>query len=207
MIIEVTGYGHYIYVDERDASRPSTIPMCAMPSNIAINRDEIVEKVFSGHGTVGNDNPIAPTSQVRDRSPAEAHLRSGEGQEPAQEGRPETSRSISRSPMPPSPAPSMPRCCSRSMRPGRRHRHQRHPRAGRRLLGQCLAEEAVRRLLLERPADRATGCSPPPMPRTRPGTTRFWKNPRFNELLVAGPLRDRRGQARRDVCRDAAVRA
>ena len=35
----------------------------------------------------------------------------------------------------------------------------------------------------------------------------FWKNPRFNELLVAGPLRDRRSQARRDVCRDAAAGA
>ena len=35
----------------------------------------------------------------------------------------------------------------------------------------------------------------------------FWNNPRFNELLVAGPRRDRRSQARRDVCRDAAARA
>ena len=55
---------------------------------------------------------------------------------------------------------------------GLRHRHQRHPRAGRRLLGQCLAEEAFRRLLLERPSDVSTGCSPRPMPRMPPGTTR-----------------------------------
>ena len=27
----------------------------------SINRDEVLEKVFLGHGTVGNDNPIAPT--------------------------------------------------------------------------------------------------------------------------------------------------
>ncbi len=27
----------------------------------SLNREEIVEKVFLGHGTVGNDNPIAPT--------------------------------------------------------------------------------------------------------------------------------------------------
>ena len=26
-----------------------------------MNRDDILEKVFLGHGTVGNDNPIAPT--------------------------------------------------------------------------------------------------------------------------------------------------
>ena len=32
----------------------------------------------------------------------------------------------------------------------------------------------------------------------------YWNNPRFNELLVQGRAGDRREEARRDVCRDAA---
>jgi len=56
-IFEVSGYGHYIYVmnvtqppfdnaDVRNAIKYSA------------NRDEILKQVFLGHGTVGNDNPI-----------------------------------------------------------------------------------------------------------------------------------------------------
>jgi peptide/nickel transport system substrate-binding protein len=60
VIFEVTGYGHYIFVmnvtqppfdnaDVRNAIKHS------------VNREEILQKVFQGHGVVGNDNPIAPT--------------------------------------------------------------------------------------------------------------------------------------------------
>jgi peptide/nickel transport system substrate-binding protein len=59
-VTEVTGYGHYVYpmlvtvppfdnVDVRTALK------------WAVNREEIVKKVFLGHGTPGNDNPIAPS--------------------------------------------------------------------------------------------------------------------------------------------------
>lgn len=59
-ISEVTGYGHYV------------LPMnCTMPpfDNVHVrralkycfNRQQIVDKVFLGHATAGNDNPIAPT--------------------------------------------------------------------------------------------------------------------------------------------------
>jgi peptide/nickel transport system substrate-binding protein len=59
-ITEVTGYGHYVYpmlttvppfdnVDVRTALK------------WALNREEIAKKVFLGHATPGNDNPIAPT--------------------------------------------------------------------------------------------------------------------------------------------------
>jgi peptide/nickel transport system substrate-binding protein len=59
-IDEVTGYGHY------------TLPMnCKIPPfdnadvrnalKFAIDRKEIVDKIFFGHATVGNDNPIAPS--------------------------------------------------------------------------------------------------------------------------------------------------
>ena len=37
-----------------------------------------------------------------------------------------------------------------------------------------------------------------------PWNDTFWKNPRFNELLFRRRVRDRRSQARGDVCRDAA---
>jgi peptide/nickel transport system substrate-binding protein len=60
VIFEKTGYGHYIFVmnvtmppfdnaDVRNAIKYS------------MNREEVLDKVFLGHGTVGNDNPIAPT--------------------------------------------------------------------------------------------------------------------------------------------------
>jgi peptide/nickel transport system substrate-binding protein len=59
-ILEVTGNGHY------------TLPMnVTVPPfdnadvraalKYAIDREDIQQKVFLGHGTVGNDNPIAPT--------------------------------------------------------------------------------------------------------------------------------------------------
>jgi peptide/nickel transport system substrate-binding protein len=59
-ITEVTGYGHYVYpmltnvppfdnVDVRTALK------------WAINREDIAKKVFFGHATPGNDNPIAPS--------------------------------------------------------------------------------------------------------------------------------------------------
>jgi peptide/nickel transport system substrate-binding protein len=60
VIFETTGYGHYIYV-----MNVTTPPFDNVDVRNAIkysaNRDEIVKKVFLGHGTVGNDNPIAPT--------------------------------------------------------------------------------------------------------------------------------------------------
>ena len=59
-ILEVVGYGHYIFtmnvtvppfdnVDVRTALKYS------------LDREEILKRVFRGHGKVGNDNPIAPS--------------------------------------------------------------------------------------------------------------------------------------------------
>ena len=95
----------------------------------------------------------------------------------------------------------------KEMRPRRRASTSTSSASRRRLLGQCLAEEAVRAPPIGAAARPATGCSPPPMPQTPPWNDTFWKNPRFNELLARGPRRDRRRQARGDVCRDAAARA
>jgi len=60
VVSEVTGYGHYVFpmqvtvppfdnADVRNAIKYS------------LDREDILRKVFLGHGTVGNDNPIAPS--------------------------------------------------------------------------------------------------------------------------------------------------
>ncbi|HRX35597.1 MAG TPA: ABC transporter substrate-binding protein [Aestuariivirga sp.] len=58
-IQEVTGYGHYVYV-MNVGIKPFDDVNVRLAIKHSLNRDEIVEKVFEGHGTVGNDNPIAP---------------------------------------------------------------------------------------------------------------------------------------------------
>ena len=59
-IFEKTGYGHYIYV-MNVTKAPYDNPDVRNAIKYSIDRQEILEKVFSGHGSVGNDNPIAPT--------------------------------------------------------------------------------------------------------------------------------------------------
>ena len=59
-IFEKTGYGHYIYVMNVTAA-PFDNADVRNAIKYSLNREEILENVFSGFGTVGNDNPIAPT--------------------------------------------------------------------------------------------------------------------------------------------------
>ncbi len=60
VIFEKTGYGHYIYV-MNVTQPPFDNPDVRNAIKYSIDRAEILEKIFLGHGTVGNDNPIAPT--------------------------------------------------------------------------------------------------------------------------------------------------
>jgi peptide/nickel transport system substrate-binding protein len=60
VISEVTGYGHYVYVMNVTVP-PFDNPDVRNAVKYSINRPDIIEKVFLGHGTAGNDNPIAPT--------------------------------------------------------------------------------------------------------------------------------------------------
>jgi peptide/nickel transport system substrate-binding protein len=60
VINEMTGYGHYIYV-MNVTQPPFDNADVRNALKYSVNRQDILEKVFFGHGTVGNDNPIAPT--------------------------------------------------------------------------------------------------------------------------------------------------
>ena len=59
-ISETIGYGHYIYVMNVTAA-PFDNPDVRNAIKYSIDREDILAKVFSGYGKVGNDNPIAPT--------------------------------------------------------------------------------------------------------------------------------------------------
>jgi peptide/nickel transport system substrate-binding protein len=82
-IVEKTSYGHYT-LPMNVSQAPFDNPEVRQALKWAIDRDEILRKVFFGHGTVANDNPIAPgikyaaTPQPQhtfDRDKARYHLR------------------------------------------------------------------------------------------------------------------------------------
>ena len=56
-VTEVAGYAHYVLPMLLDAA-PFTDNNIRMAIKHCIDREEIVEKIFLGHGLVGNDNPI-----------------------------------------------------------------------------------------------------------------------------------------------------
>jgi len=59
-ILEQTGYGHYVLaMDVRQP--PFDNPDVRRALKWAVDRDEIAKKIFLGHATPGNDNPIPPT--------------------------------------------------------------------------------------------------------------------------------------------------
>jgi peptide/nickel transport system substrate-binding protein len=58
-ILEVTGYGHYT-LPMNVTMAPFDSADVRMAIKHAINRQEIADKIFLGHATVANDNPIAP---------------------------------------------------------------------------------------------------------------------------------------------------
>jgi peptide/nickel transport system substrate-binding protein len=59
---EVTGYGHYIFVMNTQVA-PFDNPDVRNALKNAIDREEIAKKVFHGYASPGNDNPIAPSVQ------------------------------------------------------------------------------------------------------------------------------------------------
>jgi len=82
-ITEVTGYGHYVLPMDVNAKPFDNVDV-RTALKYAIDRDDIVKKIFLGHGTVGNDNPIAPVVKFAidaqpkftyDPDKAKAHLK------------------------------------------------------------------------------------------------------------------------------------
>jgi peptide/nickel transport system substrate-binding protein len=59
VITEVTGYGHYVLPMNVTAPPFDNVDV-RTALKWAVNREEIAQKVFLGHATPGNDNPIAP---------------------------------------------------------------------------------------------------------------------------------------------------
>ncbi|QEX18721.1 peptide ABC transporter substrate-binding protein [Hypericibacter terrae] len=59
-IDEVTGYGHYVLPMDT-TQKPFDDVNVRTALKYALDREEVVKKIFLGHATVGNDNPIAPT--------------------------------------------------------------------------------------------------------------------------------------------------
>jgi peptide/nickel transport system substrate-binding protein len=64
VINEVTGYGHYTLPMLGDVA-PFDDPNVRLAIMYAIDRDEIVQKIFLGHATPGNDNPIPPPPSIK----------------------------------------------------------------------------------------------------------------------------------------------
>lgn len=57
---EVTGFGHYVFAMNTQAA-PFDNPLVRLAIKHSLDRQEIVDKVLLGHGTIGNDNPVART--------------------------------------------------------------------------------------------------------------------------------------------------
>lgn len=58
-IDEVTGYGHYVMPMDT-TQKPFDDVNVRAALKFALDREEIVKKIFLGHAHIGNDNPIAP---------------------------------------------------------------------------------------------------------------------------------------------------
>ena len=81
-IIEQTGYAHYVIPMHTNVAPFDNVDV-RLALKYAIDRQDIVNKVFLGHGTPGNDNPIAPNikfatdpdpKHVYDPERAKSHL-------------------------------------------------------------------------------------------------------------------------------------
>lgn len=59
-ISEITGYGHYVFPMQVTVAPFDNVDVRSA-LKYSLDREDILRKVFLGHGAVGNDNPIAPS--------------------------------------------------------------------------------------------------------------------------------------------------
>ena len=125
-----------------------------MALKYGIDRKKIVDTVYKGYASIGNDTTHRAVEQVfrAERSSA-TRLRSRQGGVPLEEGRQSRPIELQVSEGAFSGATDARRAVPGVDEEGR-HRPQREARVGRRLLGQRLAQGAVLRRLLGWPADR-----------------------------------------------------
>ena len=143
-----------------------------MALKYAADREQILKALFSGYGTLGNDHPIPPTDPYFNTRAAAAQVRSRKGRLRISRRRGSPIRRSSCRPRTPrSTAPSTGRASAGERR---QSRHQGRPEegAGRRLLGQRLAQGRVRLELLGRPSGRDPDVVGRLRRRARPGTRR-----------------------------------
>ena len=171
------------------------------------DREQIRTAVFRGYAVIGNDQPIPPDHRYYFAASAAA------------------ARSIwtRRSSTSRRRAHRRARCCRSTRRPARtarwkwrmlmqqtrrESRPEPHgqPRAGRRLLVEPLDEASARTSATSIRARAPTCCSRSSSSRTPPWNESGWKNPKFDQLLLAARSANRRREAQADVRRHAGPR-
>ena len=192
-IVRAPGGWHAVMAMEIDKP-PYDNPDIRLALKYAIDREQILKALFSGYGSLGNDHPIPPSDPYFNK---ELPQRKHDPERPRSISRRRASpirRSCCRSRTPPSTARSTWARCSRRA-PPRRAQDRSQEGAGRRLLGQCLAEGRVRRAATGAAAPAATQMLSVAYGAGAPWNETHWKNDKFEKLLADAKQRDRRGQA------------
>ena len=168
-VIEVAGYGHYT-LPMNVTIAPFDNKDVRLAIKWAINRKEIADKIFLGHATVANDNPLAPSIKYAINPEPVFEFNPEKAKEHLKKAGSTSCRSTSPYRMRPSRA--------LSMRP--RSSANRPPSAGststscvsRRIpTGTMCGSRSPGAPPTGQAGPRRTGCSPRPMPRVLPGTT------------------------------------
>ena len=164
-----------------------------------IDREKIIDTVYSGFATIGNDhNHRRPRAKYLHQRRAAASLRSGQGRLPLQEGRHGECRDraagLGRRLV--SAARLRPVLYQEAMKKAGIDLNVKK-RLRRRLLGQRLAQGAVLRRVLGPPPDRRQPAVADLPVERRTGTTPTGSAPEFDKLIIEAPGRARRGASAR----------
>ncbi len=146
---------------------PFDNPDVRLALKYALDRDDVIDKVFLGEGTRGNDNPVASIQKFYHDMPPREHSIEKAKEHLAKAGLDTVSVDLSVADMP-SRAQSRPRPFIRAMqpKPGSISTSSRKPRMG---IGRMFGARSPSVALITLDAPRSTGCSRPATPRMRRG--------------------------------------
>ena len=201
-IIEVAGYGHYT-LPMNVTMKPFDDPNVRLALKWAINRKEIADKIFFGHATVANDDPLAPSIKYAINPQPVFEFNPEKSKEYLKKaGLDKLSVDLSVSDAAFAGAVDAAQLIRETAKQcGIDVNIVREP--SELLLGQCVAEEAMVRLLLVR--TRHGGLDVHHHLCRRCGVERhLLEQQALQRTADRGARRNRPRQARRDVCRDAA---